>query len=172
MSDDLNARVDDIIEQRRTQTRPPSDLYITATQTRAALRRLSVARAPVQMDNPAAMMVQLGDASQAVLSLYLGASAAQRWCRANDNAGPLGDKRLAELVATLTDLRHAVMHWDKKGGKPDVFLAFGDHDILAHLPQGRKQPTVIAGMPWSVFERAAIRLERWASAHLGIESAT
>lgn len=111
-----------------------------------------------------------GDASQAVLSLFLAASAAERYCIATGNPSPLGRERLAAVVAAASDLRDAIMHWDQKMERdPATSIWFTIDGVLVMAPRGRKRdaPIATSALTWKQFDTAASRLTRWAAYHLG-----
>jgi hypothetical protein len=112
-----------------------------------------------------ATLRSLGEASMAVVALYLAAHAAQIACDELDNPGPLGRRRLDELVSTAEHLRDCVMHWDDKGrsGTPSGLMVTS-LDVLAHGPArpGARGPDTVAGITWNLFESHLERLVRWA----------
>jgi hypothetical protein len=106
-----------------------------------------------------------GEASMAAVALYLAARAAQRACDELDNPGPIGRRRLDELVSTTQHMRDCVMHWDDKAvAASPAFLNVTDRDlmVLGAARPGAKGPSTIAGLTWQLFESYADRLRRWA----------
>ena len=81
-----------------------SDLDTAYVHAGAAIRRSRDTIAGMRAAEPVAggdpALEAAGDSQQAVLSLYLAAAATARYCAATGESGPLGLKRLAELVAT------------------------------------------------------------------------
>ena len=157
-----------------------SDLYLVAAHASAAARRhravmravREAATAPSgSVAQVAASMVASGEAAEAAVSLYLAASAAQRYCRANDESGPLGLKRLSSLVDRTEQVRDAVMHWNQKLERdPNTFLAFSATDLIVQAP-GKRGDTGLAqvgAIEWTEIEAAARRLYRWAVAMLDL----
>ena len=147
---------------------PSGHMFIATIQARAALRRLdgNVDRLPGS-EIPVMDAVQItGDLGQAVLSLYLAASAAHRCCAAHGEAGPVGIARLTQVLATVRAMRDAVMHWDSKLRRdPCTFLEFSPREILLYAPPrpGESGPSRVDGLLWTDFREIATRLDRWAS---------
>jgi hypothetical protein len=150
-----------------------AELTTVAIHASAALRRkadtLTALRKDTQATDPSARERAAGDASQAVISLYLAASAAQRYCHLTGNPSPLGRERLAGLVEVSRHLRDSVMHWHEKGRRdPDTYLLLNGRGVLARAPgKPLAQPSKASGIAWKEFESAMTMLGRWADYYRG-----
>jgi hypothetical protein len=148
---------------------PPSELVHTAAHAGAAIARvrgtLEAITAWRREPGPIAQARVVGEASQALLAIYLAATAADRHAKAIDNPGPLGETRHAELIAHSRHMRDTLMHWDQKGGRdPSTFLNITETHVTVYAPHGRTDPAspVLADLSWKVIEDSAERLHRWA----------
>lgn len=167
--DALNRRVDEIVAARTGRPRRDSDLTVVLVHAAAAIRRSHDVAAAVKAakggdrESPTRAA---GDASQAVVSLYLAAAGTRRYCIEHDESGPLGRKALDELVEVARHLRDAVMHWDDKMNRdPETFIVVTDADVLALAPPAPKNPgpSSVVGISWKRLEGNAARLQRWAA---------
>ncbi len=139
-------------------------LLMVVVHASSALRyRHAALDALADRDAPDRSLRVIGEASMAAVSLFLAARAAQRYCEEEeDESGPLGRRRLGELVATTEHLRDCVMHWDDKArATSPAFLNVTEHDVLV-LGSDRRRQSAIAGLTWRRFESDADRLRRWA----------
>lgn len=151
-----------------------ADLYLVAVHASAAARRhqatiqaiRTAASAPeASVAKVAWSIIASGEAASTGISIYLAASAAERFCLANDEVGPLGLKRLRSLVEMAEQTRDTVMHWDDKLKRdPGTFLAFNGKELILRAPgkRGDKQPATVASIAWREIETGAQRLFRWA----------
>jgi hypothetical protein len=107
--------------------------------------------------------VAVGEASQGVVSLFLAAEAATRFCSRYPTPGPLGPTRLAAVLTSTRHLRDAVMHWDGKGRRdPEMLLLVDRRGIAAVAPPHHSSASVVDGLGWKEYETAADRLLGWA----------
>jgi hypothetical protein len=106
----------------------------------------------------------LGAAGLGVVALYLVASAAERYCEATNESGPIGRRALADLVHQTRAMRDAVMHWDDKGKRdPHTFLEIDGRGVAVSAPPGQTSATsALSALLWRDFKRVADRLRRWA----------
>jgi hypothetical protein len=138
-------------------------LLMVFVHASTALRcRRAVLDALADRAAPDSSLRVIGEGSMAAVSLYLAARAAQRYCEEHNEPGPLGRRRLDELVSTAEHLRDCVMHWDDKGREASpAFLNVTDHDLVV-LGSARDRQSTIAGLTWKMFEWDVDRLRRWA----------
>jgi hypothetical protein len=141
-------------------------VFMVAVHAPAALRRAADARRAVDdRDSRRA----LGDASQAIVALYLALAAAARYRELTGQPGPIGGGRLSELETALTHMRDAVMHWEDKAGRVSGSgIGVTDGEVFVVAPPGKVETTArLVGLTWNDFEDCALRLERWANAIRG-----
>jgi hypothetical protein len=106
----------------------------------------------------------IGEASLAVVALYLASSAAKRYCAETGEPGPLGRTELGNLVDQTTAMRDAVMHWDEKGQRdPQTSLFVDGRGVATKAPPRRSNVSIPAGVPWAAFARCAVALHSWAA---------
>jgi hypothetical protein len=107
--------------------------------------------------------IAIGEASQGVLSVFLAAHAAARFCSRYPTPGPLGRSRLAAVLRSSKHLRNAVMHWDDKGQRdPETTLFVDGTGIAAAAPPPGSSVSIPDGLGWREYEIAADRLLTWA----------
>jgi hypothetical protein len=107
--------------------------------------------------------IGVGEASQGVVSLFLAAEAATRFCSRYPTPGPLGRSRLAALLTSTRHMRDAVMHWDDKGRRdPETSLLVDGRGIAVVAPTHHSSASVVHGLVWKEYETAAHRLLTWA----------
>ncbi|MDF2735652.1 MAG: hypothetical protein K0S97_2275 [Chloroflexota bacterium] len=106
--------------------------------------------------------VAVGEASQGVVSLFLAAEAATRFCKRYSTPGPLGATRLAALLNSTSHLRPAVMHWDDKGQRAETTLLVNGKGVAAVAPPRQSRTSVVDGVTWNEYEIATDGLLRWA----------
>jgi hypothetical protein len=105
----------------------------------------------------------IGEASQGVVSLFLAAEAAMRFCSRYPTPGPLGRRRLDAVLRSARHMRDAVMHWDDKGRRdPETTLVVDGTGIAIAAPPKRGNASVVDGLAWKEYETAAERLLVWA----------
>jgi hypothetical protein len=168
----MQRRVRAIVAALGMRDRGPSDLYLTLVHAYAAQRRrhdalAAIAATAAGTEEDAGIRAS-GDSTMAVMSLYLAASAAQRFCTENDETPPF--PKLDQLVKVTRPFRDAVMHWDDKVARdPHTFIAFSDRDVtvLAPPPPRVEGPSIAAGIEWAEISDKSSRLERWARSRLG-----
>jgi hypothetical protein len=145
----------------------PSDEQFVAMHAAAALRRKRDTLVALTSSEIARSQERqheaLTDATHAMLSLYLAASAVQRICRANDEPGPLGLARLDDLRRVTGYTRDAVMHWDDKGRRdPATWLEATTWGVRVNAPDHKGGTAAVeSGIGWKTFENYATRLLRW-----------
>jgi hypothetical protein len=107
--------------------------------------------------------VAVGEASQGVVSLFLAAEAATRFCSRYPTPGPLGRSRLEAVLRSSRHMRDAVMHWDDKGRRDaGTSLHVNGNGIAVVAPPPRSSTSVADGLRWKEYETAADRLLTWA----------
>jgi hypothetical protein len=145
----------------------PSDEQFVAMHAAAALRRKRDTLAALTRSDIATSQERqheaLTDATHAMLSLYLAASAAQRICRATDEPGPLGLARLDNLRRVTGYTRDAVMHWEDKGRRdPETRLEATTWGVRVNAPDQKGGTAAVeSGIGWKTFDNHATRLLRW-----------
>lgn len=154
----------------------PIDLYMVMVHGRAAGERARAAMAAGSRERRESLVEPLratafaevaGATAHATLSFFLASSAAERYCDANDEPGPLGRRRLREAVQIATHLRNAVMHWDDKlKADPETTIAVSETAIVVIAPPGapwQKTDTVVTMLTWRDLVDWSNRLEFWAT---------
>jgi hypothetical protein len=111
----------------------------------------------------------LGEAAQAALSLYLAADAAERYCRATGEPGPVGRRRLADLRRISKYVRDAIMHWDDKGKRVEqTYVNVHSRGIEVFAPDGEHgKEGELSGIDWRVLQRRAMALLYWSAMKVG-----
>ena len=136
-------------------------MVVVHASTALRCRRAVLDALADQTDMDASVRV-LGEASLAAVALYLAARSAQIYCEKHKEPGPLGRRRLDELVSTAEHLRDCVMHWeDKARAASPAFLNVTDRDVLV-MGSNRRRRSASAGITWHLFESYVDRLRRWA----------
>lgn len=147
---------------------PHPDLLTIVVHAAAAIRRkqstLEALAEHREMDDAASLERAIGDASQAVVSLFLAAEAAERYCEDHNEPGPLGRRKLGALVMEARRMRDVVLHWDDKGKRePDTSLYIDGRGVVVNAPPGRSvKAAVMDGFTWKEIERLSSSLLRWA----------
>jgi hypothetical protein len=127
---------------------------------RAALEALDRRRPNLDVIPPE---IAVGEASQGVISLFLAAQAATRFCSRYPTPGPLGRSRLAAVLGSSRHMRDAVMHWDEKGRRDlETALVVDGIGIAIAAPPLHSNASVVDGLAWKEYETAAQRLLVWA----------
>lgn len=155
----------------------PSDLVLVLIHSAGALRRRrdAILALGQDQDRLEVRARSLGDSTQAVLSLFLAAEAANRYCQSHEEVGPLGERRLDELETITRYMRDAIMHWHEKGKRdPATYLAVDESGVSVRAPDGKWGPDegAVSRVSWSLFERRARALLHWSAGKLGQDPAT
>lgn len=156
---------------------PPDDrgsaalLQVVVHANTARRCRTSMLDGLADTTTPGSGIRALGEAEMAALSFYLAAWATRLACIELDNPGPIGRRRLDELISNAEHMRDCVMHWDDKArAKTPAFLSITERDILV-VGSARGRST-IAGLSWKRFDEYARRLGSWAEFHLAARIAS
>ena len=144
-----------------------SDLTTIVIHAEAALRRKRETLEALDRRKPdndsIPSEVAVGAASQGVLSLFLAADAATRFCSRYQTPGPLGRSRLEAVLTSTRHMRDAVMHWDDKGRRdPETTLLVDGRGIAAVAPPRGSSISIAGGLVWKEYETVANRLLTWA----------
>lgn len=154
----------------------PSDLVLVLIHSAGALRRRHDAILALRQDQSRLEVRAraVGDSTQAVLSLFLAADAANRYCQTHDEVGPLGEPRLDELETITRYMRDTIMHWQEKGKRdPLTYLAVDESGVSVRAPDGKwgADEGALSGVSWSAFECRARALLQWSAGKLGQDPA-
>jgi len=173
--DERDGPVEDLATAPRGDASPPIELRSVRVHARSALRRhrdtfaaldIAASEGPASLGAVDATLRAQGETTQGVLALYLAASAAARYRRKYDDPGPLDGHALDDLLRELRALRHTIMQWETDR-EPETFMSMDSTEIVALEPHGPTGRDVVARLTWAAFERAASRLDAWATEKLG-----